>query len=368
MLKSVAGSFVISRIYIFVAASLGFHFLPLVERGKAVPLEESAPWFLSIWYRWDANWYMSIVSGGYEWIEKAESNVAFFPLYPVLVRVGGLLAGERYLAFGLLLSLGCLFGGLVYLYRLVEIDHGEDTAGRAVWFICIFPTAFFFQSFYTESLFLLSSVASVYYARRGQWAAAGLWGLLASLTRVTGLLLLIPLAWEYLDRRSFSLRRVRPDAAWLALVPAGLAIYMAYLYHDFRRPFLFAQIQVDAWSHKFTPFFSSLEEDIHIFLTRTYEAWVVYDIIAVFLLLALSVIAFRYLRPSYSLYMLASLLFVLVGGSVRSMSRYALVVFPVFILLALATERLPARLSLTALSLILLGISTALFASGRWIA
>ena len=74
---------------------------------------------------------------------------------------------------------------------------GDEIAGRAVWLLAIFPTSVFFTTLYTESLFLMTSVAAFYYARRSRWALAGIWGLLASLTRVTGLLLLLPLAWEY---------------------------------------------------------------------------------------------------------------------------------------------------------------------------
>jgi Gpi18-like mannosyltransferase len=286
----------------------------------------------------------------------------------MLVKAGGWLLGGRFLLAGLLLSAAFFFIALIYLYRLVEEDFDARVAGRAVWFISIFPTAFFFQSFYTESLFLLSSIAAFYHARKGNWAMAGLWGLLASLTRVTGILLIIPLLWEYLAQHSFSLRRIQASLLWLALVPCGLLAYMAYLYGDFRKPFLFAQIQVDAWSHKFTPLFSSLERDIHVFFTKTYEAWVVYEIIAVLFLLALTVVGFRYLRGSYSLYMLVSLSFVLTGGSVRSMSRYILVVFPVFILMALFTAGRTARWSVSAVSLGVLGVTTGVFASGRWIA
>lgn len=368
MLKSVARSFAISRVYIFLAAAAGYYLLPAVQRGKSVPLAESAPWFITIWYQWDANWYMSIVSGGYEWVDGMQSNVAFFPLFPLLVKGGGWVLGGRYLLAGLLLTMALLFGALLFLYRLVEVDHGREVAARAVWFITIFPTAFFFNSFYTESLFLLTSVASFYYARKGNWALAGLWGMLAALTRVTGVLLVIPLAWEYLSQASFSYKRVRPAALWLGLIPGGLLIYMGYLYRDFQRPLAFVETQVDAWSHKFTPYLNSIHHDINIFFTRTYEAWVVYDIIAALFLLALAVVGFKHLRGSYSLYMLVSLVFVLAGGSLRSMSRYTLVLFPVFILLAILTANRPARWSLSAVSLGLLGVSTSVFISGRWIA
>jgi len=368
MLKSVASSFAVSRAYIFLAAAAGYHFLPAVERGKSVPLDGWAPWFASYWYRWDANWYMSVIREGYEWADGMQSNVAFFPLYPMLVRASGWLLGGSYLLAGLLLSLSCLFAAMVYLYRLAEMDHGAATAGRAVWFIAIFPTAFFFNSFYTESLFLLASIGAFYHARKDDWALAGLWGLVAALTRVTGLLLVIPLAWEYLSQRSFSPARVRPGVLWLGLIPCGTLAYSVYLQREFDRPLAFIETQIDAWSHKFTPFFGSLRHDIDIFFTRTHEAWVVYEILTIIFMLVMLVVGFRYLRGSYSLYVIISLLFVLVGGSVRSMSRYTLMVFPVFILLGLLTAGRPARWALSAVSLGLLGVSTAVFVSGRWIA
>lgn len=368
MLKSVARSFAISRAYILLAAAAGYYLLPAVERGKSVPLDEWAPEFLLIWYKWDAHWYMSVIREGYSWVDQMQSNVAFFPLYPLLTRAGGWLLGGSYLLAGLLLSLALFFIALVYLFLLVEQDFGSGVASRAVWFIAIFPTAFFFNSFYTESLFLLGSVASFYYARNDKWALAGLWGFVAALTRVTGLLLLIPLAWEYLSQRSFSLERIRPGLAWLGLIPGGTLLYMGYLYREFARPMAFAETQVDAWSHKFTPFLGSIGHDINIFFTRTHEAWVVYELLTILFLLAMLVISFRYLRGSYTLYIFVSLAFVLASGSVRSMSRYTLMIFPVFILLAILTARRPVRWSLTAVSLGLLGISTSVFVSGRWIA
>ena len=66
---------------------------------------------------------------------------------------------------------------------------GAKSALWTVVFLSVFPTAFFFQAIYSESLFLLLSVACFLAARRGRWALAGAAGFLASLTRNTGLLL-----------------------------------------------------------------------------------------------------------------------------------------------------------------------------------
>jgi hypothetical protein len=91
-------------------------------------------------------------------------------------------------------------------------------------------------------MYLALSVGAFYTARRGRWGWAGVAGALAAATRSAGVLLVLPLALLYLygprgDRPPDRLGprwwvpryRVRPDAAWLLVVPVGLAAYMGYL-------------------------------------------------------------------------------------------------------------------------------------------
>ncbi|MFA5802875.1 MAG: mannosyltransferase family protein [Thermoleophilia bacterium] len=368
MLKSVLKSFTLSRVLVFLFASLGYLLLSPVHEGISVPLDEPAPWLLSIWYQWDANWYMSIITHGYPWIVDEQSNVAFFPLYPLTVRVIGMLFGERFLLAGLILSSAFLFGGMVYLYRLVKIDYGDEIARRSIWLMAIFPTSIFFTTLYTESLFMMTSVASFYYARRGRWAMAGLWGLLASMTRVTGLMLVIPLAWEYFAQNSYSLRKaIRPPALWLALIPGGVLLYMSYLYLSMGEPLAFAETQVTGWGHGFTLFVGSITGDIDILVEKS-EWWVIYELAAAGLLAVLTIFGLKKLRASYTIYMLTSLLFFLAEGTTKSMSRYLLVVFPVFILIPMLARKKAAWISVCAISLVLLAVSTAAFVTGRWVA
>lgn len=367
MIWSVLKSFACSRVLVALFAALGFFLLPSVREGFFVPPWGDGPWFLSMWYQWDANWYMSITVDGYGWVAADQSNVAFFPLYPLALRGAGWLLGGHYLVAGLLLSSLFLIGGMLWLYRLVEDDFGEDIARSAVWLLAIFPTSVFFTSLYTESLFLMTSVAAFYYARRERWAMAGAFGFLASLTRVTGLLLIIPLLYEYLSRRSFSIRRVRPACLWLALVPAGLVCYMVYLYFVMGKPLAFAETQTVGWGHEFTPVVGSFTHDIPFLLDQS-EVWVIYELAATAMLAAFTVLGFRMLPRSYGLYMLVSLLFPLLGGTTKSMSRYLLVIFPVFVMLSLLSRRKLARRTIVAASVALLCLSTMAFASGRWVA
>ena len=368
MLKSVIRSFTLSRALIFLFAALAYYFLSSVHEGISIPLDEPAPWYLSIWYQWDSNWYMSIARHGYPWVIDEQSNVAFFPLYPFAIKgLGPLLAGRMLLA-GLVLSSAFLFGGMAYLYKLVKLDYRDEIAGRAVWLLGIFPTSVFFTSMYTESLFLMTSVASFYYARRGRWALAGFWGLLASMTRIAGLLLLIPLLWEFMSQNSFSVRKsLRPRLFWLLLVPAGVLVYMGILQQSTGDPLAFADMQVTGWGHKFSYFVGSITGDIGILMDKS-EYWVLYELAATAFLAVMTIVSLKKLRGSYTLYMLISLLFFLAEGTTKSISRYLIVVFPIFILMPLLAKRKAAWVSVCGVSLALLAVSTAAFVTGRWVA
>ncbi len=368
MLYSVARSFTLSRVLIAAFAALGYFFFPPIRDGVSVPLSAPAPWFLSAWYHWDANWYMSIAQHGYEWVAGQQSSVAFFPLYPWLMHVLGWVLGGQYLLAGILVSIFCFCGGLVFLYRLVLADFDESIASRTIWLLAIFPTSFFFNAIFTESLFLLTSVACFYYGRKGRWAAAGVWGLLASLTRISGLLLLVPLAYEFLSQRNFSpVKSLRPALLWLTLVPAGVAIYSVYLYFGFGQPFAFAQAQESGWGHVITPFWNSFVHDFSYLISR-HELRVIWDGAATALMAVCAVLGLKKLPSSYTLYTFVSMLFPLAGGTMASMSRYVLVVFPIFVLLAILSRRKPLYLAISGCFLVLLAVSTAAFAAGRWIA
>ena len=77
---------------------------------------------------------------------------------------------------------------MLYLYKLLEHEYDRSVARRAIFYVSIFPTAFFFSAVYTESLFFMLTVASFYYMRVHRWWLAGAIGFFAALTRVEGVL------------------------------------------------------------------------------------------------------------------------------------------------------------------------------------
>lgn len=172
--------------------------------------------------RWDAIWYLGIAAHGYSGV----GSTIFFPLYPLLIRLGGTLTGSSALA-AVLISSASFAVALVLLYRLTELELGRRAAKATVLLLGLAPLSFFFTAAYTESLFLALALGTAYAARRERWAVAGLLGGLAATTRVTGILLLalVLLPGAGSDPRPWLDRRRR----WMLLVPAGLAAYLGFL-------------------------------------------------------------------------------------------------------------------------------------------
>jgi len=214
--------------------------------------------------RWDAAWYLVIARFGYRPDLGAYTapRTAFFPLYPLGLRAIAATGLPPVLA-GVLLSTLALGLALYWIHRLSVLELARarrtslardaipETARLAVLVTAFAPMAFFFSAVYSESLYLALSVGLFWNARRGRWMWVGVLGALAGATRSTGVLLVLPAAIIYLhgpredrppdhsaERRGRRPRlrarlrpryRLRRDALWLALLPAGAACYVAYL-------------------------------------------------------------------------------------------------------------------------------------------
>jgi hypothetical protein len=179
-----------SRAGLVIVAWLGFHLLhiPLQSTKWEVAsngdahniagyLSANAHPFVNMWARWDGGWYLDIAKHGYRFVSGKQSNVAFFPFYPYLVReIHHLIPLSRdagWLLVGIVVSNAALLVGLIYFYELVLLDCDRHTAARAVVYLCVFPTTLFLSAVYSESLFLALVISAFYYARTTRWLAAG---------------------------------------------------------------------------------------------------------------------------------------------------------------------------------------------------
>ena len=149
-------------------------------------------WATDIWKKWDAWHYVGLAELGYTgyWEDGRPLFLVFFPLYPWLVRLVCPLTGHNTMAAGLMVAFLCYSAGCVYLYRLAAWELGKGAARRTGLFLSLFPYAFFFGGVMTEGLFLLTTAAALWHIRRHRWWRAGMWGVLAAMTRMHGLLLI----------------------------------------------------------------------------------------------------------------------------------------------------------------------------------
>ena len=299
---------------------------------------------LDIWARWDSGWYMGIVRDGYELqgrIVATQSNFAFFPLFPYLVKGATWLlpASARTdvasLAIGVVLSNLFLALGLLLVHRLVAATQAsERLARRTVLYMLLFPASFFFGCFLTEATFLALSVTAMWAAYRRIWWAAGAAGGLLALARPNGVLVLAPLLAAYLASRDWQPRRVRTDVLWLLLTPAGLVSYMVALLPITGD--LLAPIRIQAaWGKISSLPWETLFEPRYPFpVTTVVERWLVIS------LLVVAVRSFWLLRDkSQCVYAAVMLLPPLFSGVLNSQARYAAPLFPLFVALAVLGER-----------------------------
>ncbi|GAA4243604.1 mannosyltransferase family protein [Dactylosporangium darangshiense] len=152
--------------------------------------------------RYDSPWFIAISEHGYQYTEDA-SPAAFFPLYPLMIRLFTPLCLGRSWVAALLVANVALLLALVVLFRLAEHELDRAAAGRTIFYLVAFPTGFFLSAAYNEGLFIALLAATVYCLRREHWWRAGVLGALAAATRSAGILLVAAFAFEYARRHGY---------------------------------------------------------------------------------------------------------------------------------------------------------------------
>lgn len=289
--------------------------------------------------RQDAAWFLRIATEGYR---ADDGSPAFFPLYPAAVRVVAWLPGVGPLGAALIVSNGAFLAALVLLHGLTRLEFGSETIARkAVLFFAIFPTAFFFLAPYTESLFLLCSIAAFWFARRNRWGWAALVAAAAAATRNAGVLLAPALAVEAWQQWRVEGRALAPRLAAAGATLLGPLAYFAY----FQARFGSFWAPIDAqrrWSREPTPWFWTTLVDAARFAGRYFSYWMV-DLLVVGIVIVAVVAGLRLLRPTYAAYagltLIAELCVPNPARPLLSMPRFVAVLFPAFWVIAIGVER-----------------------------
>ena len=378
--RAASRAMLVIRVPIIVAA----YFAVLIvgyPGEKEPPFRASANEFVNLPARWDTGWYLGIAIDGY-WVAPRtgqQQNIAFFPMYPALMRVGGALIGarapsdapgsagyaeanvrraERTLIAGWVISLAATFLALWYLWHFARETLGGDGPAGAVLFISAFPFAFFLGTAYTEGLYLLGTVATMYHFRRRELVKAGAWGLILGLSRPNGCLLSVPLAMmaaqaSFLPRtlaagdpahRSGVLPFGKMIAA-AAMPGVGMVLFSTWLWTITGVPLAWMQAHKE-WGRTYRSVGTLLGDRVETIAeygiyeySRSQPVEVLYVLSLVLCALTLWPVI-RRLGAAYGALVLITVVPPLLAGGFLSMGRITSTIFPVFVYLG---WRVPAR-------------------------
>ena len=342
-LREAAWVFVGARLLVFGISVIGGGTLPLplgqppTDAGFPSPaLEPGWHMLFSALQRQDAAWFLRIATSGYA---PGDGSAAFFPLYPLAVRVVGAVPGVGPLAAALIVGNVAFFGALVMLHALTRLELGAGAARRTILFCAFFPTAFFLLAPYTEPLFLLLSVSAFWFARRDRWVWAAVAGAGAAITRNVGVLLIVALAVEAVRQwRSGRLLLPRLTAATcVALGPLAYFSYWQIRFQTFWAP-LDAQ---ENWQRVPTLPLAAAWHAVR--LAWRLQTWWLIDVLVVGVAIAgITIAAFR-VPLTYTVYAALSVVipmtFTYDQRPLTSVPRFMAVVFPAFWGFAIAAER-----------------------------
>lgn len=305
---------------------------------------------INSWGLWDGGFYGHIAHDGY----TRPIDAGFWPLYPLLSRPFDLLLGDGHVLVALLIvsNLATLAAFVLIGALALHEDDSLDAASRAMKMLAAAPLALFLVAAYSDSLFLALATATLLCARRGAWRAATFWAFLAALSRPLGIILIVPLLWEYGRRIDWQHLRKRfvwerlPRAVPLATaVPLGVGVFTLYCWQTFHDPLawmhaeaLFSHVAMMPWDT-----IGYTWQQFWALPPATFEqARVLIDVAPLVFVGIVTVATIRRIPASYSLY-LAGLLLVCLSSPVVgalfpealvSVGRYLLAAIPIYIVLA----------------------------------
>jgi hypothetical protein len=372
-LRQVVFVFLLTRTLIFVIFVLTTHLVIYETRPNETGVVREAGLSLSkvqiarrlrpLAAQGDGGWYMGIAQYGYEHqpFDIAKQHTwAFFPTFPLLLGLVASFTGEYNLT-GIVLSTLLFFPALFFVYKTIRaFGYDDDIANRAIFYLAAYPTSYFFSLPMTESLFLLVLAASLYAGTRDRWWLAGLLAAIASATRGPGILLLPALAILYWERHGFKLRR---PVAGLLLAPLGLIAFMIFLRHITGNGFAAFQA-TRVWGREFSFFLSPLYMQL-MQPSVIAVPWKLLglDFLASILALIGGTMLLIWRKWSLGFLLLAGVILPLSSRNLQSHARYVMVLFPVYLPLAIAGRRPRVDQTIRAIFISLLALLCALFAA-----
>jgi hypothetical protein len=294
---------------------------------------------------WDGQWYLRIAQNGYDphfWQHSAlgrQTDAAFPPALASLMATTHRIFGIDYTVAGLIWGFLALIAIAVGLVQLIELDYGRPIALLTLIFLLLWPPAMFFGMLYQDGITLAGVVWAFLFVRRRKPVLAGIALAVGCLGKLVAVVALAALLVDYLHEA----RNERRYADLAALVGIPIATIAAWIvYSGIRFHHLTAALDVErSWGHELSTPWHSISVSahaVHLYLPG-YRAVLIGDFVAIALLLAATIyLAVRRARPAYVVHAATVLLALTTNGNTSSLSRYALLAFPMFLAAALAAN------------------------------
>ena len=319
--------------------------------------------FLEIWNRWDALHYIHLAEYGYASIpltgNREDVFIVFLPFFPILVKIFSLFTGGNFMTAAMSVSFVFSILASLLLYEICKLDFGEKIALKAVLFLNIFPTSYFMLSAYTESTFLTLSLAFYLAVRKNLFPFPILFGFLAGLTRLNAILLFT---------LTIGLKKATSLLYTFSIV-TGLLIYLLINQALFESPFYFLNILHNHWYKSFSYPWVGIKNSIFYAIHQdTLESFIVFfqEPVYLILLLILGLFVFLKVNKSWGVYLITSFLLFSSTSFILSSPRYLLVLFPIYIAMAILAENKVLLILFKICSIAFLLFFTTLFVSGHW--
>lgn len=315
--------------------------------------------FIKSLANWDGGHYLSIAQKGY----ALKSQYVFFPLYPILINLVSKILGD-YLIAGLCISFLAFFLGVNIFYQLILRDFGKSYAQNAILALLFFPLSFHFLTVYTESLFFFLTVSTFLFARKNNYLMAGIFASLASVTRLSGIALVLSLIGSV-----FLTQKINRKNWFVYLSPVGFLLYCLYLYNQTGDPFYFIQSESSFWNSGLVLPGGAIIHSFKQLLTPGFIGSNFRSLLD-FLFVSFAFISIwqvcKKLSLDYAIFAIVSIFLPLFSPTIVAIPRYILLIFPIFIMISFIKNQY-LILAYQLISLLLLSVYAILFINGFWV-
>lgn len=327
---------------------------------------------------WDGQWYLSIAETGYENLDTTLplQKYMFFPLYPLIISVFNKFIHNSFISATIISWIFSLASTIMLYKFTLKICNQKIATNTCILFL-IQPASIFYISIYTESLFLFLTICSLYFAYQRQWLFAGILGTLSSLTKIQGILLVIPIILLGIKHQSKSgdNKPLIGSITTTALITLGLLLFMSYSHYNSNN--FLSTFYASKYFYNRTPSFINALQSIESSISSLHQLpihsylYSKIDTIIITIYILLLIPLHRILKkPDLFLYAVAITIFPLLSGKTTSVLRYYSLSFPHLIYFSHLTTNysITFRLLFQFVFIALLTLFSLLYINWYWVA